>query len=609
MRAFCLAPAAIAGLLVLVPGHGLAFRGPMKASQPAARTTVDVDDRVDVNRLDMFVSNRGSFAFDAASYDAGLFYPRGTTNPVMYKAGLWLGAIANASTRVATVEELASEYVPGPMLGGFPQPDEPPFRNYRIERGNTTSEDYLNWPIAHGAPTDAQGHPLLLGDVTIWSVYNEADPNAHYFTTVAGGTAPLGVEVRQTTFAFDRESPLGRAVFLRFELLNRGYNMLGGMYVALWCDPDIGDYTDDLAGCDSSLALGYAYNADDQDPFFGTLPPAMGMVLLQGPSVSSGGGAPDTLGMTTFVRYRIEEHPGSGIESYHLMRGLQKSGAPVHVGNDPDQPVTTYQVSGDPLAGTGWLDGEPSDRHFMVSAGPFTMAVGDTQVIIAAILVGHGADRLASIADLRDVRAAAVDAYRSGFDVPDGSTAILMHLIDSNVSADRVSLRWYLPDGPAVAAVVERREPDTEWRQVSERLVPQGDVLRFEDRDVAPAGRYGYRLLAWNGLEQDRSHEIWVTLPPASSGVLALRPGYPNPSAGPSRWSFYLPREGRVRLTICNAQGRLVRVVDEGQRPAGWHEVDWEGKDQAGRETGSGLYFARLETVEGVVTRKIVLAR
>lgn len=600
--------AAMAGLILLLSGIGPAFGGSMGASRSSAAPTIDLDDRMDVNQLDMFVTNRGSFAFDALSYNSGLFYPKGTINPVVYKAGLWLGAIANASTRVAIVEELNSEYVPGPMRAGFPQPDEPPFRNYRIARGNTTSEDYIGWPVAHGAPVDSLGLPLLLGDVTIWSVFNDADPLARYNPPLAGGTAPLGVEVRQTTFAFDRPGPLERVIFLRFEILNRGFNTLEDMYVSLWCDPDVGDYTDDLAGCDSSLSLGYGYNSDGDDPFFGTLPPAVGVVLLQGPIVSFGG-VTDTLAMTTFARYAIEAHPTSGIESYNLMRGLQKNGTPVHVGDDPVQPVTTYQVSGDPLTATGWLDVDPADRHFMASTGPFTMAVGDSQEIIAAILVGHGPDRLASIADLREVRSAAVNAYRARFNVPDGSTAIRMHLLDSTVSANCVVLRWYLPDESSVSAVVERREPDSEWRQVSDRLAPRGGVLRFEDCDVVPGGRYGYRLLAWNGLEQDRSQETWVTLPSVSSEVQIMQPGYPNPSAGPSRWSFYLPRAGRARLTICNAQGRLVRVVAEGQRPAGWHEAEWEGRDQAGREAASGLYFARLETADGVITRKIVVAR
>lgn len=607
MSAREVAVATLIGLTVLMVGVAPASGGSMRASGPTSISTVDLDDRLDVNQLDMFVSNRGSFAFDALSYDSGLLYPRGTGNPVVYKAGLWLGAIANASTRVAVVEELQSEYVPGPMLAGFPQPDEPPFRNYRIERGNTTSEDYLGWPVAHGAPTDSLGLPLLLGDVTIWSVYNDADPLARYNPPLAGGTAPLGVEVRQTTFAFDRPGPLGRAIFLKFKILNRGFNTLQGMHVSLFCDADIGEYTDDLAGCDSSLSLGYGYNSDDEDPFYGTMPPSVGIVVLQGPIVPTGG-APDTLGMTSFVKFRNEFgiFPTGGIESYNFMRGLRKDGGAMHVADDPLQAVTTFQVSGDPIAGTGWLDADASDRILMISAGPFTMAVGDSQEIVAAILVGHGTDRLASIADLRTVRAAAVDAYHSGFDVPDGSTAILMHLIDSAVSAGLVSLRWYLPDD--AAAVVERREPDSEWRQVSGRLVPQGSVVRFEDRDVVPGRRYGYRLLAWNGLEQDRSSETWVTLPPAA-GVLALRPGYPNPAAGPSRWTYYLPSEGLVRLAIWNAQGRLVRIVDEGQRTAGWHEVDWEGRDQAGREAASGLYFARLETADGAITRKIVVAR
>jgi hypothetical protein len=121
------------------------------------------------------------------------------------------------------------------MRDGTFQPDQADFKSYKIERGNTTSPDYLNWPTSQGGPLDKDGKPLLLGDVTIWSVYNDADPSRHG----AVNTLPLGIEIQQTTFAFNRSGALGNVIFLRF---NKGEDSLEDVYFSLWSDPDLGDY-------------------------------------------------------------------------------------------------------------------------------------------------------------------------------------------------------------------------------------------------------------------------------------------------------------------------------------------------------------------------------
>jgi flagellar hook assembly protein FlgD len=42
---------------------------------------------------------------------------------------------------------------------------------------------------------------------------------------------------------------------------------------------------------------------------------------------------------------------------------------------------------------------------------------------------------------------------------------------------------------------------------------------------------------------------------------------------------------------------------------AGPHEVRWDGKDDGGRDAGSGTYFVRLEGGGDPVSRKVVLLR
>jgi len=53
------------------------------------------------------------------------------------------------------------------------------------------------------------------------------------------------------------------------------------------------------------------------------------------------------------------------------------------------------------VAGTGWLDSSPGDKRIVLSAGPFTLGANETKSYAVAILVGQGADRLASVRELK----------------------------------------------------------------------------------------------------------------------------------------------------------------------------------------------------------------
>jgi len=364
---------------------------------------------MDVNNLDMAVTNHGSIAFDLITGNAGLIYPRGSTNTVVFAAGPWIGAMVGGDLRVA-VGEYSQEFVPGPMRNGTFLPDQPRFRNFKIFRGNTTSPDYLNWPVEDGAPVDAGGKPALLGDAMTWCVYNDADPAFH--TNNSGTTQPLGIEVQQSTLAFDRAGPLGNTIFVKLKVANRGFNQLDGAYLTLWGDPDLGGFTDDLVGCDTTRSLGYCYNATDADQQYGSSPPAVGFDLLRGPIVQRSPGVFDTLGMTSFAKFINGTDPVNPVESYNYMRGLNRDGSPIHVYDDTLAPVTTFQVSGDPVAFTGWLDTNSADRRLMVSSGPFTMSPGDSQEVVLAIIVGQGTDRLTSITQLKS----SDDFVQSAFD-------------------------------------------------------------------------------------------------------------------------------------------------------------------------------------------------
>ena len=93
-----------------------------------------------------------------------------------------------------------------------------------------------------------------------------------------------------------------------------------------------------------------------------------------------------------------------------------------------------------------------------------------------------------------------------------------------------------------------------------------------------------------------------------SKGAVALAAS-PNPLNPHTTVTFYVAREGHVRLRVFDAAGRLVRTLVDGSRTAGYQDVPWTGETEDGLRAASGVYYLKLETAEGSRRRSIVLMR
>jgi hypothetical protein len=95
-----------------------------------------------------------------------------------------------------------------------------------------------------------------------------------------------------------------------------------------------------------------------------------------------------------------------------------------------------------------------------------------------------------------------------------------------------------------------------------------------------------------------------------------LSQNYPNPfnptttipfTVNGSQFIVHSPV--RTTLKIYNILGQLVRtLVDEAKLP-GRYNIIWDGKDNSGKEVGSGIYFYQLKTKEYTDTKKMVLLK
>jgi hypothetical protein len=371
---------------------------------PLGARQFDVGGLIEGANIGMRLTNLGAFAFDMATFSPpGIEFPLHSGNSVTFASGLWMGAIVGGSPRV-TVSEYVSEYGPGTAAGGIPEnPNLEGLRVFHLFRQYPDAPsrdaallDYQQEAVPRGAPiVSVQGDGTLSipGNQMTFSVFNDLDHALHQ--SELGSTNPLQVEVRHTSWTYQRPAPLGQTVIMSFLIQNRGPVTLNGMHLSLWMDPDVGGFADDLTGCDTTRGLAFAYNATNSDLVYGSSSPAVGFDLLQGPLDEVAG---QRLPMTAFSSYTNGGEPGGASESYNLMFGLTREGNTIP---DPFLQSGKYMHWGDPVGGTGWLDPIASDKRFLMSAGPIILSPNELQELVVAVMVARGADRLASVALLK----------------------------------------------------------------------------------------------------------------------------------------------------------------------------------------------------------------
>jgi len=75
---------------------------------------------------------------------------------------------------------------------------------------------------------------------------------------------------------------------------------------------------------------------------------------------------------------------------------------------------------------------------------------------------------------------------------------------------------------------------------------------------------------------------------------LILWQNFPNPFNPATKLRFQIPYVNNVTLEIFSITGQKVRTLINEQMEQGWHEVQWDGLDEAGSSVPSGIYYARL---------------
>ena len=447
------------------------FSFPIQAkNKKVAETTSST--HFNINNISTWIYNNGNSDITPDG-QSGLLFPACSNKTASFETGLIWGATINGEKRVG-----GSTYNQGLLPGSIIGSGEDAVREndslkhvriYRVRRDysdpnadfsrelydneGTVEEiitqyekDWIEWPAEFGAPfedVDNNGSynstidiPGVIGaNQTIWYVANDFDS-----TTCLSlyGSLPMGIEMQATFWGYKTNDALSNVMFRKYILINKSKYNFDSMYFNMWADFDLGDASDDFCGCDTTLSLMYTYNGKMEDAIYGTNVPAIGYNLLQGPIIPSLGDTAivdneyklnyKNLPMTSHHFFiggdPVYTDPSLGLykgrlQFHNLFRGLiPNSGKPFV---DPvSKSVTKFMLSGNPVTGTGWIDGilhQPGDRRQGLVSGPFNMKPGDVQEIIFSELASFGGNNIGAITKLKETSKKTEEIYNSFFKI------------------------------------------------------------------------------------------------------------------------------------------------------------------------------------------------
>lgn len=88
--------------------------------------------------------------------------------------------------------------------------------------------------------------------------------------------------------------------------------------------------------------------------------------------------------------------------------------------------------------------------------------------------------------------------------------------------------------------------------------------------------------------------------------TFTLQQNYPNPFNPNTTISYQIPESGWVKMLIHNLAGQEIVTLENKEKAAGSHKIEWNGMDLTGTEVVSGVYFCQVHYRNQVKTIKLM---
>jgi hypothetical protein len=156
------------------------------------------------------------------------------------------------------------------------------------------------------------------------------------------------------------------------------------------------------------------------------------------------------------------------------------------------------------------------------------------------------------------------------------------------------------------------------WQDAWTQLLP-GAGPSAREGSAGVYDRANDRMIVFCGKDPGWKNEVWalenlsntvtsVGDDAPRSGV-TLHQNFPNPFNPTTTISYAIDAPSHVSLRIYDLRGHVVRTLVDRTQPAGSRSIAWDGRDDAGNLSATGVYFYRLLAGGQDITKRMVLLK
>jgi hypothetical protein len=185
---------------------------------------------------------------------------------------------------------------------------------------------------------------------------------------------------------------------------------------------------------------------------------------------------------------------------------------------------------------------------------------------------------------------------------------VLVTAFDAVAVEEGVDLAWNIAaDEEILGFRIYRALEGSTHEEISPAGLISPQTRSYRDDRVSGGRAYEYTLgVVLCDRTEVTSRPVVVT---TRIFALALHQNTPNPFNPSTMISFTLPAKSRVTISIYDVKGRRVKTLVDESIEEGYHERAWDGKDDAGGQVSTGIYFYSLTAGDRRLTRKMLLLK
>ena len=102
------------------------------------------------------------------------------------------------------------------------------------------------------------------------------------------------------------------------------------------------------------------------------------------------------------------------------------------------------------------------------------------------------------------------------------------------------------------------------------------------------------------------SEEDCVSIDEPVADKIILSQNYPNPFNPSTNIEFVLNESNFINLSVYDINGRLIKTLAKGYYNEGTYNVLWNANNNKGIKVSSGIYIYQLQSLDYLLTRKMV---